>query len=220
VIGDQLRIAGRYFTVAGFSSETFSMANSITYVTMQDLADTMSTIGAVSYLLVDADPGVDADVLASRIMDQVEKVNALTRQVFSDRDYSIAVQMGLEIIWIMTLIGGALAMLLTGFIVYSHVTNRERELAVMKALGVSDRAIYFSIMTQALIIGLLAFLLAVLVLLVAMPLTGALVPQISLGLTWQALIRVGLTAVVVSLLASVIPVRRVLAVDPVTAFQQ
>ncbi|NOX72813.1 MAG: ABC transporter permease [Alphaproteobacteria bacterium] len=219
-IGDTVRIAGREFTVAGFSSDTFSMANSITFVTMEDLGDTMSSIGSVSYLLVDAKPGVDAHALAGRIMDQVEKVNALTRQEFSDRDFSIAVQMGLEIVWMMTLIGSALAVLLTGFIVYSHVSDRERELAVMKALGVRDWAIYLSIMTQALVIGLLAFGLAVAVVLLAIPLTDAFAPKISLGLTVDALIRTGAMAVIVSLLASIIPVRRVLSVDPVTAFQQ
>ena len=219
-IGDTVRIAGRDFTVAGFSSDTFSMANSITYVTMTDLGDSMSTIGSFSYMMVDADPGVDPAELAARIMDEVEKVNALPRAEFSARDYSIAVQMGLEIVWMMTLIGGAVAVLLTGFIVHSHISERERELAVMKALGVRSQAIYASTMLQALAIGALAFLLAVGLLLAAIPLTEWLMPKISLAMTGEALLRTGSTALVVSLVASVIPVRRVLSVDPVTAFQQ
>ncbi len=219
-IGGTVRIAGRDFAVAGFSADTFSMANSITYVTMSDLADTMSSIGSVSYMLVDATPGVDPAALAGRIMDQVENVNALTRAEFSARDYSIAVQMGLEIVWIMTLIGGALAVLLTGFIVYSHISERERELAVMKALGVRNRAIYASTMLQALAIGAMAFLLAVALMTAAVPLTEWLMPKVSLAMTGAALIRTGVTALIVSLVASIIPVRRVLSVDPVTAFQQ
>ena len=219
-IGDKVRIAGRDFTVAGFSSDTFSMANSITWVTMTDLGDTMSSIGSVSYLLVDGAPGVDPSALAARIMDQVEKVNAMPRAEFSARDFSIAVQMGLEIVWMMTLIGGAVAVLLTGFIVYSHVSERERELAVMKALGVRDRAIWLSVMLQALVIGLAAYALAVGLIYLAIPLIGALVPKVSLGMTSDALLRAGATAIVVSLLAAVIPVRRVLGVDPVSAFHQ
>jgi putative ABC transport system permease protein len=219
-IGDDVSIAGRNFTVSGFSADTFSMANSITFVTMDDLAETMSSIGSVSYMLVDAKPGVDAGALAARIKDEVEKVNAMTGQEFSDRDYSIAMQMGLEIVWIMTLIGGALAVLLTGFIVYSHVIERERDLAVMKALGVRDRAIYASVLFQALTIGLLAFALSVVLIYFAIPLVAAFVPKVSLAMTSDALIRTGATAIVVSLVAAIIPVRRVLAVDPVSAFQQ
>ncbi len=219
-IGDKVRIAGRDFTVAGFSADTFSMANSVSFVTLSDLADTMSSVGAVSYLLVDARPGVDPAVLAERIRTQVEKVNALTRQDFSRRDFSIAVQMGLEIIWMMTIIGGALAVLLTGFIIYSHISDRERELAVIKALGVRDRAIWAAILVQALVIGLLAYGLAVGLIYLAIPLTEAFVPKVSLGMSGDSLIRTGGLAVVVSLIAAAIPVRRVLAVDPVTAFQQ
>lgn len=219
-IGDTVNIAGRDFTVSGFSTDTFSMANSITFVALDDLADTMSSIGSVSYLLVDAVPGTDAAVLAARITEEVEKVNALPRAEFIRRDFSLAVQMGLEIVWMMTLIGGAMAVLLTGFIVYSHVSERERELAVMKALGVRDRAIWGSILAQALAIGVLAFALAVGVMLLAIPLTAQLMPKVSLALTGAALLRTGSTAVLVSLLAAIVPVWRVLAVDPVTAFQQ
>lgn len=219
-LGDSVRIAGRDFRVDGFSSGTFSMANSITFVPFDDLADVMSSLGVVSYVMVDAEPGTDPQVLADRIVTEVEKVNALPRTAFVARDYSIAVQMGLQIIWTMTVIGGVLALLLTGFVVYSHVTERERELAVMKALGVRDRAIYLSMTVQALAIGALAFLLAVLMMLAAIPLADVFAPKISLALTTDAVLRMGAVALMVSIIAALVPVRRIVSVDPVTAFQQ
>lgn len=218
--GDSLRIGGRDFRVDGFSRDTFSMANSIAFVSFDDLADVMESLGVVSYILVDAEPGIDPQALVERIKAEVEAVNALPRAVFVARDYSIAVQMGLNIIWIMTLIGGALAVLLTGFVVYSHVTERERDLAVMKALGVRDRAIYAAVCAQALSIGGLAFALALALMAAAVPLTAALAPEISVAITGASVLRAGVTALVVSLVAAVIPVRRVVSVDPVTAFQQ
>lgn len=219
-IGDAIGIAGRDFTVAGFSADTFSMANSVTFVTMADLADIMSSVGAVSYMLVDADPGTDAAALAERIRMEVDEVNALPAAAFAARDFSIAVQMGLEIVWMMTLIGGALAVLLTSFVVYSHVSDREREIAMMKALGVRERAIYGAMLAQALAIGLAAFAVAFGVILIAIPLTGAFMPKVSLALSSDAVLRTGAVAAVTSLLAGAIPVRRVLSVDPVSAFQQ
>jgi len=219
-LGDTIRIAGTDFRVDGFSGDTFSMANSINFVGMEDLADVMGTLGVVSYILVDAEPGVSAQALAERIIAEVEAVNALPRDIFVARDYSIAVQMGLNIVWIMTLIGGALAVLLTGFVVYSHVTERERELAVMKALGVRDRAIYAAVSAQALTIGGLAFATALALMAMAIPLAAEFAPKISLAITTEAVLRAGITALVVSLISAVIPVRRILSVDPVSAFQQ
>jgi putative ABC transport system permease protein len=218
-IGDKISIAGRDFTIAGLSADTYSMANSITFVTMKDLSDIISTIGSVSYLLVDAAPGVDPADLAQRIRTGVEKVNALPTSEFVTNDWSLAMQMGLEIVGIMTAIGSGLAVILTGFIVYSHVSQREKEIAVMKALGVRDRAIYLGITFQAVSITVLAFALATALVLLAVPLTGWLVPQVSLGVTGAALTRVGVSALVVGVVAAIIPVRRVLGVDPASAFK-
>jgi putative ABC transport system permease protein len=219
-IGDTVRIVGRDFTISGFSADTFSMANSIVYVTLADLADAMSSLGIVSYMLVDAVAGVAAQDLAIRIMQEVDGVNVLTRDDFIRRDYGIAYQMGLEIVWMMTIIGGVLAVLLTGFIIYAHVSERERELAMMKALGVGNLPIYCATMVQALTIGALALVLAVVTILLAIPLTEWLMPKVSLAITGDALLKTGGLAVAVSLIASVLPVMRVLSVDPVTAFQQ
>jgi putative ABC transport system permease protein len=218
-IGDQISIADREFSIVGLSEGTFSMANSVTFVAMDDLSDIMSTIGSLSYLLVDAEPGVDANALAARLRADIEKINALSRQDFTDSDWKIAMQMGLEIISVMTVIGGGLAVLLIGFTAYNHVGQRERELAVMKAMGVRDRSIYTSIMFQIGVITALAFVLANLLVVLAIPLTAWLVPQVTLRITAQALWQVGATALIVSLLASIVPVRRVVRVDPVSAFQ-
>ncbi len=90
----------------------------------------------------------------------------------------------------------------------------------MKALGVRDRAIYAGIMFQVGCITVLAFLLAAGLVSLAVPLTEWLVPQITLSVTTEALLRVGAAAVAVSLAASVIPVRKVVGVDPVSAFHE
>lgn len=218
-MGDDVEIAGRKFSVAGFSEGTFSMANSITFVTMADLAEVMSTIGSMSYFLVDAEPGVDGSALAARIQSEVEKVNALPAESFIEYDHDVAMQMGLEIIGLMTIIGGGLAVLLTGFAIYTHTVRKERELAVMKALGVRNRAIYASVMVQAVWIASLGFALATVLVFMAGPLTATFVPQVTLQVTPDALLRVGVAAIIVALISSIIPVRRLVRLDPMTAFR-
>lgn len=218
-LGDSVSIAGRRFSIAGLSEGTFSMANSIAFVTLSDLAEIMSTFGTMSYFLVDAEPGVDRAALAARIRDEVEKVNAVPVEDFIENDWELAMQMGLEIIGLMTVIGGALAVLLIGFTVFSHVARRERELAVMKAVGVPNREILLGIMVQTLWVAGLGFVLAVLLVLVAIPLTVNFAPRVTLEINWPALGRVGLSALVVTIVATIVPMRRVMRVDPATAFK-
>jgi putative ABC transport system permease protein len=219
-LGDKIAIAGRQFTIAGLSEDTFSMANSVTFVTLNDLSDIMSAFGSFSYFLVDAEPGVDAADLAARIRDEVEKVNALPNEAFVKSDWSLAMQMGLEIVGLMTIIGGALAILLTGFTVSSFVRRKRRELAVMKALGVRNGPIYVSIMAQAACIALLGFVIATIIVFLAVPATAAFVPQVTLSVRPEALLKIGATALVVAVVAAVAPARSVMRVDPVLAFKE
>ncbi len=218
-LGDDVSIGGRRFKIVGLSEGTFSMANSITFVTMPDLADVMSSFGTMSYFLVDAEPGVDPGVLAARIRGEVEKVNALPVKDFIAYDWDLAMQMGLEIIGMMTIIGAGLAILLTAFTVYSHISRREKELAVMKAVGVPNREIFWSVLLQTSWITVSGLLLAVTLVLIAIPLTTVFVPQVSLEIPGPALLRVVLCAAFVTFVATIIPLRRVMRVDPATAFQ-
>ncbi len=218
-LGDTVGIGGESFAVAGLSDGTFSMANSVAFVTMPDLADIMSTFGSASYLLVDAEPGVDPVALAAQIEDEVDKVSVLPSERFIDNDWAVAMQMGLEIIGMMTIIGGALAILLTGFTVYVSVSRKEREFAVIKALGFRNRAIYASAMIQAAVITLGGFILALLFVRLAVPATAAFVPQVTLQVMPDAVVRVGSIAVFVAVLSSMLPVRKLVRVDPVFAFK-
>lgn len=218
-IGDRTRVTDREFTIAGLSAGTFSMANAIVFVNRADLEDIMSSPGVVSYVLVVAEPGVDPAALASDIERDIDKVHALTADQFVSNDRRMAMQMGVETIALMTAIGGALTVLLVAFTIYSSVARQRRELAVAKALGVSNRSLYLSVGVQSVVIVLAAVVLATGLALVVMPLATALIPQVTLKFTAVGVIRIALLGVAVALLASVIPARQIARVDPLSAFQ-
>jgi len=218
-LGDEARVADRSFTVAGFSEGTFSMANSVAFVPMADLSDIMSTFGTVSYLLVDAEDGVDATDLAARIETEVDTVAALPGERFVDNDWQVAMQMGLEIVSLMVAIGGALAMLLTAFTIYVSVSRRERELAVMKALGFRNRAIRASALLQAMIVATGGVVVAVGIVAAAVPVTKALLPQVTLTIMPGAVARIGTIALIVAMASATLSVRRLTRVDPLSAFR-
>ena len=65
-LGDRITITDQPFEVVGLSRETYSAANSITFVEMSDLEDIVSSVGTYSYLLVDAEEnlvGIVAETL-------------------------------------------------------------------------------------------------------------------------------------------------------------
>jgi putative ABC transport system permease protein len=217
-LGDTLRITDRDFAVVGFSDDTFSMANSVVFVTKTDLEDVMTSLDILSYVLVKSEPGVDPRALAATIETTVEKVHALPADQFVINDRRLAMQMGVETIALMTVIGGALAALLVAFTIYSQIARQRRELAVAKALGVTHGALYLSVAVQALLVTFASVLLATLLAVVVIPLATALIPQVTLKLTPTSVLRIAALGSAVALIAALVPARQVARVDPVSAF--
>lgn len=218
-IGDNISITDREFQITGLSRGTFSMANSVTFVTKQDLGKLMRAGDAVSYILVKAASGVVADELAETIEAEVPKVSALARADFIARDREMALQMGTEIIRIMTLIGMALALLIVAYTAYSNTVRRQRELAVAKALGFPLIQIYGSALYQSVVITTLGLLFAAVMAYTLLPLVPVLAPQISLVVRADAFVPLGVVAFAVAVLASLGPARRIATVDPLLVFQ-
>jgi len=218
-LGDLATIADKHFTVVGFSRGTFSMANSVAFVAFSDVEDLLSTSGTVSFILVDAVPGQSPEKLAKRIEDSVEKVSAIPQEQFIHNDFQIALLMGVEIVSFMTLIGSALAALIVAFTVYTQVTRRRRELAIAKALGFRNGSIYLAVIVHSMVITAVALLIALAAVWVLVPILSAAVPLISLDVTTEALVQMAITAVVIALLAALVPAYLISRVEPMSAFK-
>jgi len=218
-LGDTMHITDRSFEIVGLSVGTFSLANPVFFITRTDLEDIMSALDIVSYVLVKADPGVDPQALARKIERSIDKVTAIPVTQFVLNDRRMALQMGVELIALMTVIGGALAVLLVTFTIYSQVARQRREFAIAKALGSNNQALYLSAAVQAGVITLTGIVFAVVLMLAAMPLTAAFLPQVTLVLTASSVLHTGGAGIFIALIASMIPAHQIARVDPLTAFQ-
>lgn len=218
-LGDTAMIADKEFEIAGFSNETFSMANSIAFVNFHDLEELISTSGTVSFILVDIETGLDKQSVAKLIEQQVEKVSAIPNEQFIKNDFQIAMLMGVEVVSFMSIIGSILAALIIAFTAYSQVSRRKRELAIAKALGYQNRSLYLAVLMQTLIITGLALIVAILIAMFLLPLLTTLVPQITLVVTTTALIRLSIIAIIVAVFAALVPARIIANIDPLTAFR-
>lgn len=217
-VGDKLKITDKEFTVVGLSKGTYSSANAVLFVPFDDLQDILSSTGTYSYLLIDAHEGVDATILAKKIRTDVEKVNALPHAEFIENDFTMARQMGVEIIIMMTAICSVLAALIVGFTAYSLVMRKRREIAIIKALGFNDGLIFYSVIIQSGIVTMLGFAFALVVALFVVPYIPLLIPQLTIMVSTDALIQLGLIAIIVAVFGALIPTYIIVKMDPATAF--
>ncbi len=217
-IGDMLRITDHELTIVGLSEGTFSMANSVIFVNKIDLEDIMTSFDIASFMLVKAEPGVTPESLAQTIERDVEKLHALPARQFLANDKLMAMQMGTETIALMTFIGGALAVLLVAFTIYSQVARQRRELAVAKALGVTNLDLYASVLFQAIAITLASVAVATIVAFALMPVLTHLIPAVTMKLTVASVAKITGVGVFVAIAAALLPARQIARLDPVSAF--
>ena len=154
-IGDEITMIDRPLRIVGLSKETFAMSSSIVFVSREALDDLLEASDQFSYIMVYAEPGVNAQALAEHIKQETDRlcryfaknysasmpiIHSLTRQLipfaptvlrpqrlrplkpllyFSASDRQLVVQMGAEIVRMMTMIGTLLATLIVAFTAYS-----------------------------------------------------------------------------------------------------
>jgi putative ABC transport system permease protein len=202
-IGDDVTVAGVPFTVVGLSEKTTLLAGiPIAYLLLpeaQMLAFTSTDL--ISSLLVSGELRPLPDGLASLSSDDVV---AQTLQPLEGAISSIDLVRAL--LWIV-------AAIIVGAVVYLSALDRQRDFAVLKAVGASNGSLLGSLALQAVLISLGAVALAAII-------QVFLSPQFPLPVTvpssafWQ----LPLLAVVMALAAGAIGMRKVLRSDPSQAF--
>lgn len=217
-IGDEITLVDRPLRVVGLSQDTFSMSSAVVFVSREDLGDLLAANDQFSYIMVYAEPGVSAQSLIARINDQVDKVNVLGSDEFMESDRQLAVQMGAEIVRMMTIIGTLLATLIVAFTAYSLIARKRKELAIAKALGFGNGQIYLAALCQSVVITGLGFIIAFLLSFTLLAQLPSIVPQINLVVRLHQFISVAVVTLPVAILASLFAARTVVTVDPMTVF--
>jgi putative ABC transport system permease protein len=107
-----------------------------------------------------------------------------------------------------------LAAIIVGALVYVAALERQRDFAVLKALGASSWALFGSLILEAVLVTLVATVLAELI---ANALTPFLFSQ-PVDIRLSAYATLPIIAIVVGALASLTALRRVVTADPAAAF--
>ena len=217
-LGADVVIHRRSFRIVGLSRGTYSMANSLAFIHASDLASLVDTVADANYLLVWPAPGVPARDLAVRLRAAVPDASVLERDVLVANDRALSLQMGGDLIRIMTFVAGLIATLIVGFTVFTFVARRARELAVARAVGARPQQLLAAALGQAMALALCGFAIAVILAAVLQPIFRAYTPGVIIHFSFASAVRLGVPTLVVSILAGLPPAWRVLRVDPTLVF--
>lgn len=217
-VGDRIEVGGTPLMISGLSEGGTSITNTALFIRLDDMAAVQPD--AVSYVLAGAEPGINARVLRDQLDGALAPLTVQTRDQFSRAEARIVADMSADVMRIMNLVGLGIALVVIGLALFTLTLAKLREYGVVKAIGARPRRLFAIIASQA--VWTIAASLTLAVALTA--LAGAVVtrvqPTVEIVLVPGQVARTGLAALVVAAIGALIPLRRVLSVDPASAFRR
>ena len=218
--GDGVRILGTPLRISGEVTGTAAITGSYAFVTRKTMERMLGTPGVVSYILVSADPGIDAGELATRIDREVSGVTASTRASFAASERRVVGDMTTDIIRGMILVGFVIGVAVAGLVAYSQTLTQLRDYGVLRALGLSARRALSLVVAQVATLVVAGFLVALGLAALLAAVLPALSPTLVLSIRPGDVAQAALVAGAVALAAALVPVVRVVRVEPAGVFRR
>lgn len=174
----------------------------------------------MSFVLAKCRSNVSAEEVARRIESQTE-LKALTKDGFITmtmmyylQHTGIPINFGTTVI-LAFLVGCAIA----GQTFYLFTVENLKQFGTLKAMGVTDRRIVAMILIQALVVGGIGYGLGVGTASIFGIVAQARMELLAFYLPWQVVLISGICVLFISLISSLLSIKRVLVLEPATVFQ-
>ncbi len=219
-IGDEVKILGEEFTIAGLSEGTASITGgSVAFITKRDWERLQGSNSSVSFVLVKVKSGESPQAVAERIQAQVDKITAQTREQFASQERKVIDDMSTDIITIMNLVGFLIGLAVMALTVYTATLARRAEYGVLKAIGARNAHLYRAVLSQAFISVALGFALGIGFILLLSAMIPRLGLQLALEVRGDTLVKVGSVSFVIAALSAILPITQIAGLNPAIVFR-
>ncbi len=219
-VGDTVNVLGTLLRVSGEVEGTAGITGSYAFVARSTIESMLQASGVVSYVLVRAEPGVDGGELAVRINRDVVGVTASTRAEFADSERRVVGDMSTDLVRAMILVGFVIGVAVAGLVAYSQTLAQLHDYGVLRALGLSARRALALVVAQIGALVLAGFVVALGLATLLAAVLPVLSPTLVLSIRAGDVAQAALVAGSVALAAALIPVVRVVRVEPASVFRR
>ncbi|HET7518952.1 MAG TPA: ABC transporter permease, partial [Actinomycetes bacterium] len=195
-----------------------NIANTTVFIATGDFARLRGP--TQSYVLVGARAGVDLGVRRAQLEGIPPGHTVLTREDFAASERRIVTDMSADLLRIMSGIGFGIALAVIALSLFNVTVAKTREYGVLKALGARPGRLAATVAGQAAWSITLALAAATILALLLAVVIGRLNPALAIWIAPASVLRTGLGALLVGILGAILPIRRVMRVDPAASFRR
>ena len=217
-VGDELPVPGDPLRIVGLSAETNQFVNQIAFAPLQDVARLARLRADVNFFALRVREGRTGAVV-DRIAEELDGVTAFTKAQFTANNEREVKEGFQPILYVMVAIAFGVGLAIVGLTMYTAAVEKAREFGILSAIGADRRALSRIVLGQALITSALGFVVGALLVVPAGWVIGELAPKTELRLTPGLFAVVAASSLLMAILASVVPVRRIAGLDPAAVFR-
>jgi putative ABC transport system permease protein len=219
-VGDQLEAYGKVFTIVGIADKNNMLVYTRAFISLEEMEDVLQSKDIVNFILVSLPNPEDAKEVADKLERELSGISAFNREEFAVSNGKMITESFLPIIMVITILGFMTGAVVIGLTVYTSTMEKIREFGVLKAIGASNTRLFLIVFEQSLWGSLLGYVVGVGFSAVVSALTMRFVPAIVTEYTWEIyLIAFGM-ALLMSLVASFVPVKKISNLDPAMVFRK
>ncbi len=219
-VGSIVSYRGIPLRIVGLSRGTTAWMAPLAFATRATLNALSRQPRTASFFLVGTEDGVSATGLAARIERAVPGVAALTTEEAAANDRRLFTGAFDGILLWMVAIGFAVAILVIGLTVYTSTSERAREYATLKAIGLRRSRLIGLAAAQAGVLALAGTLAGTGLAFAGLVAAASIAPKYLIVMSAGSVAQMTVAALVMALVAALLPARFLAGLDPATAFRR
>jgi putative ABC transport system permease protein len=218
-IGDVLPVKNDTLVVVGFSKGTNMFVIQYAFITLADAHRIIGLAGITTCFLVKVTPAADLKKVASEIETRLPDVFVFDRKRFLENNIREMESGILPLLFVVAVIGSVVLMAILSLILSINVLERRKDFVIMKALGSPGGFIPGLVVIQAIILSGSGLVLGLSMFFTLMGVVERFSPEVSILTSPLQILSVILSVIVISLVSSVFPIRKLKRVYPLEAFK-
>lgn len=217
-VGDMMSLPDRPRRIVALSADTNQFTNQLAFGELDDVRSLVRLRGDVNFFAVQVEPGRERAV-SDAVGRRIRGVSAFTKPQFvanNEREIKDGFQ---PILYVMVGIAFFVGLAIVGLTMYTTTIEKTREYGVLSAIGADRRDLSAVIVQQSAMTSALGYAGGCLLLVPASWAIHELAPTTELEFPPVLFVVVAVAALLMAVLASVIPVRRLARLDPASVFR-
>ncbi|HBG81807.1 TPA: hypothetical protein DDW69_03110 [candidate division CPR2 bacterium] len=214
-VGDSLIIKDANYKIVGISTGGNFLGFTYGYAQMEEVIKIADAKTHVNFFVVSAKDIGKAEVSLGKI----PNIEVITKQRLMDTNAGIVKNAFLPILGVLMVIAFSIGLAVIGITIFTGVLERSKEYGVLKAIGYTNKQLFLVAVMQAVIAGIVGLVIGILLMPLIIDVVQSKVPDFIYEVPTANFIFVCIATLVMAAISSLIPLKRLMSIDPAEVFR-